>query len=187
MSAREPRDTAVGATTEKRARTRSQERLLKSILEENAKAAERRHKLDLQKIVFATTLLGLGSAEWGKEIDLSRALYVAPVVAIFYDMMVMGQHFVIKRNNAFLRCATPDPMDKRYRAFLSRYRDRVFRFGSRGFTLVAIVGSFALYLQANPDKARFAAAWFGLSLLGYLVLLVFVYRSQRRLDGLTSL
>ena len=162
-------------------------RVVASIARENEKAAERRHKLDLQKIIFVTTSLGAGAAEFGSKVDLSPALYVAPLVAIFFDMMVLGQHFVIKRNNAFLRCAALDPIEAKYRVFLSAHRDRVFRYGSRGFTIVAIAASGIMYWSENPLHRRFAAIWFGSSMLGYFLLLVTSYRSQHALDRLGAL
>lgn len=80
----------------------------------------RRHKLDLLKIGFVTALLGFGAVEVGEFMAFYQTLYLVPLVAVFFDLLIMGEHFSVRRLGAFLRLHSPDKLEQKWEIFVSK-------------------------------------------------------------------
>jgi len=105
---------------------------------------QRRRKLELLKITFVSALLGFGAIKTGNLLTFHQALYLVPLVAVFFDMLIMGEHFSIRRIGAFIRLFSSDRLEEEWEKFVCKNRDKFFKNGSRGFTLLSFVAAGAL-------------------------------------------
>jgi len=141
------------------------ERLLDEMLE----TQKRRHRLDVLKIVLVTVLLGFGGLKTTGQPAFVAALYLAPLVAVFFDLLITGEHFSIGRIGAFLRIYQGDPAQQQWQKFVSQHRGRFFILGSVAFMLLTYVGAIALLLSVNHPLRWHDAAWFGVLLLIFVM------------------
>ena len=153
---------------------------------ELAEAQSRRHKFDVLKISFVTALLGIGGVKPGGATSLQQLLYLVPLVAVLFDLLVMGQHFSIRRIGAFLRHFPESPAEEKYEKFVSGYRDSFFKWGSRGFTAVAYFASVALLWATTGGVTGFELAWFVVLLLIYVAIVWKGHAILKRLDQVTK-
>lgn len=160
------------------------EKIINVLNEESKGAAEKRHKLDIQKSIFVTTLLGFGSIKFSETVTSYQVLYFAPLIAIFYDLLIMGQHYLIKRNNAFIRLYSTVEIDQSYRSFISNYRDNFFKYGSRGFTYLSILASWGLFWIGKVNLKWYDYSWFCAMIVVYTFLLICSLRLHRKMDYL---
>ena len=63
---------------------------------------DRRHKLDIAKVTFTVSLLGLGSFNINQNIPLLPALFLAPLVALSFDLFIMRELHSLCRIGAFI-------------------------------------------------------------------------------------
>lgn len=155
---------------------------------EISETQHRRNKLDVLKITFVSALLGFGALQIKDITTFYQVLYVAPVVAVFLDLLVMGEHFSIRRIGAFLRLH-PDStlIEKDYEHFVSHNRDRFFILGSRGFTILSFVAAVGLLNIARGKITWFEWFWF-ITILFFFFYLMHTSRNQLiRLDELKEL
>jgi hypothetical protein len=147
---------------------------------------QRRHKLDLLKITFVSALLGFGAVKVGDMLTFYQTLYLVPLVAVFFDLLIMGEHFSIRRIGAFLRLHSPNPLEKEWQKFVSENRDRYFKNGSRGFTLLSYIGAIALLHKAKENLSWIEWVWFIVILIVFIVLIVHGGKRVNKLDQMTN-
>jgi len=161
------------------------ERLYREISE----TQQRRNKLDVLKITFVSALLGFGAVKVKDITAFYQALYVAPLVAVFMDLLVMGEHFSIRRIGAFLRLySASSPEEHAYEAFVGRHRDVFFLIGSRGFSVLSFVAAVGLLRSAKGVNLTWVEwSWFGTMFLFFIGMLFWGRRPLKALDDLKEL
>ena len=96
---------------------------------EKLKAQDTRGTYTEKKLAYATALLGFGalgtnlgqlSALGG--INLGLLLYLVPVVALAFDLYILGEDYSVKRIGAFLARKTTDPLEKEWEAWAAKNR-----------------------------------------------------------------
>jgi len=157
---------------------------LTRIYKEISDTQQRRHKLDLLKITFVSALLGFGAVKVGNIAAFYQTLYLAPLVAVFFDLLTMGEHFSIRRLGAFLRLHSPAPLERTWEGFVSENRDKFFKSGSRGFTVLSYIGAIALLYNAKGPLSYEEWLWYIFLLLLYILLVIY---GGRRLKELSEL
>ena len=155
------------------------------VLDISVEAMERRHKLDTQKILLASTLIGAGGIPTSNtaNVDFSVLLYLAPLLVVSLDILVLGQSFIIARNNAFCRTLASNQSVALYHTFLSTNRDRFFHYASRFFVVLAIVASYVVNVQNSKDMRIEDAIWFGSTLVMYAFIICYVRKKLHRLSS----
>ena len=158
------------------------------LYQEISETQQRRSNLDVIKITFVSALLGFGTVNIKDITTFYQVLYVAPLVAVFLDFLVMGEHFSIRRVGAFLRLSeSSDAGEKDYEFFVSHNRDRFFVMGSRGFTVLSFVAALALLRMTKGHLACFDWLWFS-AVFSFFAMAMFRGRRQLvRLDELMVL
>jgi hypothetical protein len=160
------------------------ERLFREISE----TQQRRSKLDLTKITFVSGLLGFGALRINKITAFYPVLYVAPLVAVFLDFLVMGEHFSVRRIGAFLRCfPESDVEQKAYEKFVSQNRDKFSVVGSRGFTSLSFVAAVTLLWVLQGPLSILEWCWFVVMFVFYVVGVIIAQRQLTGLDALQTL
>lgn len=160
------------------------DRLYKEISE----TQQRRNKLDVLKITFVSALLGFGAIKINDITAFYQILYVAPLVAVFLDFLVMGEHFSIRRVGAFLRLhPSSDKTEQDYEYFVSQNRDRFFVMGSRGFTILSFVAAIALLWKTRGTVLYYEWLWFVAVFIFFIIAMYCGKNQLFRLDSLTEL
>ena len=161
---------------------------LERLYREISETQQRRNKLDVLKITFVSALLGFGSMKIKDITAFYQVLYIAPLVAVFLDLLVMGEHFSIRRVGTFLRLSTEtSPTEQQYEFFVTSNRDRFFVIGSRGFTILSFVAACALLRISRGVISFSELAWFGCVFIFFLVGLIVGSRQLKRLYQLEVL
>ncbi len=122
---------------------------------------ERRIKLSVLQLTFVTALLGIGVARIsiGQSAKLSpAALYLAPLVAVLFDTLMIGSTASIKRIAAFLRVRDNDSGEKDWLDFLERHQAPFAWIGAVGCTLVTFVVAFMALCGQDLLKSNCAIA-----------------------------
>ena len=103
---------------------------IKHLRAEKFNAQESRSKYTLQKLSYATVLLGVGSLNVDilqigalGPINLGFLLYLVPWVALAFDLYIMGEDYSVKRFGAFLGANSPDGLERHWERWVSRNRD----------------------------------------------------------------
>ena len=94
---------------------------LTQLREEIFSTQQRRIKLTIIKITMVSTLLGFGNIKIKDITEFYHVLYLVPLVAVFFDMLIMGESYSIKRIGAFLRLASHE-MERKYEEFVSVFK-----------------------------------------------------------------
>ena len=98
----------------------------------------------------------------------------------------MGQHFSIRRIGAFLRNVPQNTTEAAYEKFVSGQRDKFFKWGSRGFTVLTYFAAIALLWETKGGLSTLDWSWFGLLFLGFFLMVVHANRVLNDLDLLTK-
>jgi len=159
---------------------------LKQLREEIFISQQRRIKMTIIKITFVSTLLGFGNIEIQDITEFYHVLYLVPLVTVFFDMLIMGESFSIKRIGAFLRLASHGK-ERTYEEFVSNNRDKYFKYGSNGFSILSIVAAFYLLKICTDNCGKFEYVWFIAILIVYLLVICFGADQHKKLDGLNKL
>lgn len=159
--------------------------IIETLHREISETQKRRHKLDILKIAFVTALLGFGAVKIKDITTFYQVLYLAPLVAVFFDLLVMGQHFFIRRIGAFLRLHSESALENKYQKFVRDNRDRFFKSGSRGFTLLSYIAALALLQNSKGEIEFYEFGWFSLIFIVFIVSLVYGNLRLKKLDELT--
>jgi hypothetical protein len=124
---------------------------LKSLRDEKIRAQEARSHLTIQKLTFATALLGLGSIKLDAGVvNTSLLAYLAPWVAIIFDFYIMGEDFSVKRLGAFLQAYSGETLERRWEKWVSEHRDP-FSAWAMPILTTLILGAAALILLSTPQ------------------------------------
>jgi len=111
---------------------------------------------------------------------------LVPLVAVFLDLLIMGEHFSVRRLGASLRLNFPDLLEQKWEIFVSENRNRFFKNGSRGVTVLSYVGAIALMHKAKGNIHWPEWVWFITLLAAFIVLIVHGGRRLRQLDDKTK-
>jgi hypothetical protein len=159
---------------------------LTQLREEIFSAQQQRMKLTFIKITTVSILLGFGNIKIKDITEFYHVLYLVPLVAVFFDMLIMGESYSIKRIGAFLRLASNET-ERKYEEFVSKNRDKYFKYGSNGFSILSIVAAFYLLKSCTHSCGIFECIWFIVILLAYWVAIHFGAKQHKKLDELTEL
>ncbi|SRR6266571_619750 len=146
---------------------------IECIRKEIAEVQSRRSNLMILKISFVTAVLGFGSIKIKDIFSIYHAFYLAPLVATFFDVLIMGEHLSVRRMGAFLRYRSPSDLEREYQGFVQDQRDVFRKYGLIGFTSLSWIASMALLRAAKgalskPDLAWFATVFLAAGLGGIL-------------------
>lgn len=156
--------------------------ILDNLRKEISETQQRREKLQLLKIGFVSALLGFGGIDFKGVGSYYQALYVVPLIATFFDLLIQGEHFLIRRAGTFLRMHS-SPLERKYESFVSKHRDIFFKYGSSGFTSLSYFASIVLLWNTDHLRSRIEWLWF------FLLFATFVFslwHGNRRLKALDS-
>jgi len=142
-----------------------------------------RAKMGAAKAMFVTTLLGVGAASQSGRIYSAALLYLAPIIAVMFDLHVIGDDFGIKRAGMFIRESPHAPPEERlWEQCLEHAPDRyaflaevlssamVFAFSAAALRYLPSVG------PVNPYAYW---AWFAINVV--VLLLVARFRQTRKI------
>jgi len=138
-------------------------------------AQEKGYKISVQKLLFITTLLGLGSVRVESIVEFYPILYWTPVVAVLFDVQEMGQKFTVRRIGAFLRCYSDDELEREWEDFVSKHREHLYKYASDGFTILTFVISIVLLAYAKGEQAINGSFMAHLNFLSYQEYLWFFF------------
>lgn len=169
--------------------------IVDSLRREISETQKRREKLNALKIAFITGLLGLGSLKSeGKPAVDPQLLLLVPFVGMFFDLLILGEHFSIRRIGLFFRTECGDAGEQKWQEFVSKpqNRQRFFRYGSYGFTVMTFLAAMILLVGARKNSGTSCdAKWLGLTIPDWavfaLTFIVFVFQAwlgQKALDKL---
>lgn len=122
----------------------------------------RRSNLMVLKISFVTAVLGFGSIRIKDIFSIYHAFYLAPLVATFFDVLIMGEHLSVRRMGAFLRYRSPSDLEREYQSFVQEQRDVFRKYGLIGFTSLSWIASMALLRGAKGALSKPDPAWFAI-------------------------
>jgi 8-oxo-dGTP pyrophosphatase MutT (NUDIX family) len=128
---------------------------------EKLQTQQARNQLTIQKLVFATTLLGLGSLNLKVgQFDLSILIYLVPWVALIFDFYIMGEDYSVKRIGAFLNTHSPYSTEHTWEGWVSRNRDPFAPWAMPILTTFLFLGSTIILLStAGISNGPFLWIW----------------------------
>lgn len=116
--------------------------------EEKLKAQESRSHLTVQKLAFATALLGLSFVEAkAGPINASLLFFLVPWVAIVFDFYIMGEDYSVKRIGGFLCANTTDYLEQKWEETMPKMRDPFAPWAMPILTTLLLIGSLIIGLQ----------------------------------------
>jgi hypothetical protein len=158
--------------------------ILESLRKEISETQSRREKLQLLKIAFVSALLGFGGGGIKEISPVYQGLYVVPLITTFFDLLIQGEHFSIRRAGTFLRLNSPSQLTKDYEMFVSKNRDVFFKFGSAGFSSLSYFASIVLLRKSNYLRSWVEWVWFAVLFLIFISSLCYTNRRLKELDRL---
>ena len=139
------------------------ESVSKKIHSEIAETQKRRFQLYVLKIGFVTALLGFGGIHIQEVSSFYQALYLVPLIAVFFDLLIMGEHISIRRMGTYLRLHSEED-EKTYEDYVMRHRDKFITVGLVGFTTLSFVAAFFLLrvtkIKMNDTVSLADIGWF---------------------------
>ena len=112
--------------------------------QEQQQTMERGFKIEEQKIIFVIALFGIGGVNVvGGDVhgEFMHVWYLAPFIAVFFDMLASLQKYSVRRIGAFLRNCSNDKLEKDWESFVVEKRDNVLLLEADGFTLLTFCAS----------------------------------------------
>jgi hypothetical protein len=99
---------------------------LKELRAEIAAIQSERDQLIRHKIAFVIGLFGIGSVKFSPHVNTVALLYMVPLVAIAFDMYIVGKEFRVRRAGAFfLKHFAKAPDNERdWEAFVRKPKNR---------------------------------------------------------------
>ena len=99
-------------------------RFLTSLTNEKLKSQEQRGSLVSRKLGWVTGLFALGAIKLPLEIESQVLLYLVPIVALVFDLYILGENFGIKRMGAFVKEFHQNCPEAQWERLLAGRRDR---------------------------------------------------------------
>ena len=131
--------------------TGTEKDFLKSLRDEKLRAQEARNHLTIQKLTFATALIGLGSIKLDAGVvNTSLLAYLAPWVAIVFDFYILGEDYSVKRLGAFLQAYSGETLERRWEKWVNEHRDPFAPWAMPILTTL-IIGAATLVLLSKPQ------------------------------------
>ena len=160
--------------------------VLERIREEIANTQKQRYQFYVLKITFVTGLLGFGAFKVQELFSYYPVLYLVPLVSVFFDFLIMGEHVSIRRLGTFLRLQSSEPKERDFEIFVTQNRDRFITIGLLGFTLMTWTAAF-FFLSVAKTKAgsRIGAIeiiWFVGILIAFIVAVFYALQRLNDLD-----
>ena len=150
---------------------------------EKLKAQDTRGTYTEKKLAYATALLGFGAlgTNLGQlsalgSINLGLLLYLVPVVALAFDLYILGEDYSVKRIGAFLARKTTDPLEKEWEAWAAKNRDPFAPLAMPILTSALLLASVFILWVGNSTATVGFWIWLGVmvvltwGLYGYYVL-----------------
>lgn len=123
---------------------------IKNLRDEKLRAQDARTSLTLQKMAFATTLLGLSSLKIEvAQVNTVSLFYLVPWVAIVFDFYIMGEDYSVKRIGSFLGANSRSALEHRWEHWVSRFRDPFARWAMPILTTLLLIGALLVGLPAS--------------------------------------
>lgn len=162
---------------------------LKHLHDEKLKTQDARTSYVNRKLIFATALLGAGSAST-ETFNLSILLYLVPFVTIAFDLYILGEDYSVKRIGGFLGSTSYDTHEKEWEKWVSKNRDPFALFSMPLLTTLVIIGAAAVLSLKNITICmEFFLLWLSIALLlswGMSAYYLF-YLRKRILKGFISI
>ena len=145
---------------------------IKHLHAEKLKAQEWRTTYTLRKLAYATALLGIGSLQinigsisTAGEINLGLVLYLAPWVALAFDLYVLGEDYSVKRFGKFLQESSPDDLERKWEKWVSQRRDPFAPFAMPILTTLLLLGAAVIIWIGGTARGQFYWWWLILTAL----------------------
>ena len=155
------------------------ESVLGKIHGEIAETQKRRFQLYILKIGFVTALLGFGGIHIQEVSSFYQALYLVPLVAVFFDLLIMGEHISIRRMGTYLRLYSEED-EKTYEGYVMRHRDKFITVGLAGFTTLSFVAAFFLLrvtkVKMNDRVSLVDIVWFTSLFISFVISVFYAHR-----------
>ena len=139
------------------------------------------------KIAFVSALLGFGGSDFKQIGSLYQALYVVPLFTTFFDLLIIGEHFSVRRVGTFLRLCSPNDSERVYESFVGKNRDVFFKLGSVGFTLISYFAAVVLLWRSKHFRHWLEWVWFVVLFLIFALSNWYGGRRLRKLDQLSQI
>ena len=134
---------------------------LDHLREEKLGTQEARTKYVLNKLAYATLLLGFGSLSIEvTNVNFRWLLYLVPFVALAFDFYIMGEDYSVKRQGAFLRAHSLDPVERRWEQWASQNRDPFAPLAMPLLTTLLLLGSTVVVVSIEGTAAIVQSPWF---------------------------
>ncbi len=157
---------------------------LKHLHDEKLKAEEARTTFTLQKLAFATALLGIGSLNIRVgQIDLQSLLYLVPWVALAFDFYILGEDYSVKRFGAFLGASSPNVLEQRWEKWVSRNRDPFAPVAMPILTTLLLLSAATIMWIAGSAVSPVFWVWLVVTSLSTWTLFAFYRRLRERAIG----
>jgi hypothetical protein len=160
--------------------------VLERIREEIANTQKQRYQFYVLKITFVTGLLGFGAFKVQELFSYYPVLYLVPLVSVFFDFLIMGEHVSIRRLGTFLRLHSSETKERDFEIFVTNNRDKFITIGLLGFTLLTWVAAFFFLSVAKTKSGGKVGAveivWFVGILVAFFVAVFYALRRLKDLD-----
>lgn len=164
------------------------DRLVRQLYTELSQCQDRRYKILRNKAAFVTALLGFGSLDLATVASFFPILYLVPLAAIFFDLLIMGEDFKIRRIGKFFRESGVCKAEVRWQLFVDANRANFYRWGivmSTALAFLTAVFLLQLIRMGTPNE-RFLwpeIVWFGFLGAAYFVVNLLRRQSLGELAG----
>jgi 8-oxo-dGTP pyrophosphatase MutT (NUDIX family) len=159
--------------------------------EEKLHTLNNRSKYVVQKLVFVTGLMGIGSLSLGDAdavFDFGYLLFLAPYVAVAFDLYILAEDYSVKRIGAFLLATSRSDLERRWEDWVSEHRDMFALLAMPILTTIVLLGSMAIvyvledftqaFLFVKVNSAVFWI-WSGLALVLSWSLFIYYLKLKR--------
>jgi isopentenyldiphosphate isomerase len=155
---------------------------LRQLYEEKGRTQQARAALVVQKLLFSTGLLGLGSINLGSgPVNTSPAILLAPLVALVFDFYIMGEDYGVKRIGYYLQTRAVSRVEKEWEEFVSARRDPFAPWAMPALTLALTAGAGMLAWSMLALDHRVLVGWLAFCALTSLGTFAFYNQLRRRL------
>jgi len=120
----------------------------------------------VQKLLFATALLGAGAGTTGlANINLRILLYLVPYVSLVFDLYYLAEDYSVKRIGGYLGAKSADPDEHGWESWVGAHRDPFAPFSMSLLTLLITAGAAFAVWHEGTTVNRWFILYFGLAAL----------------------